>query len=74
MVFATGDLIERFHLGAELGAAAPPEPADERDRIRRALEQCGGNQTKAARMLGIARGTLIARMEQYDLPRPKKGG
>ena len=29
-----------------------------------------GNQTKAARMLGISRGTLVGRLEKYDLPRP----
>ena len=28
----------------------------------------------AARMLGIARGTLIARIEAYGLPRPRKTG
>jgi transcriptional regulator with PAS, ATPase and Fis domain len=73
LVLATGDLIEACHLGEELAPAKlAPEPADERERIRRALEQCAGNQTKAARVLGIARGTLIARMEQYGLPRPKK--
>jgi transcriptional regulator with GAF, ATPase, and Fis domain len=44
----------------------------ERDRIVQALDECGGNQTKAAQRLGIARRTLIARVEQYALPRPKK--
>jgi len=39
----------------------------ERDRIREALDACGGNQTHAARMLGIARGTLRARMREYGL-------
>jgi two-component system response regulator AtoC len=44
----------------------------ERESIQRALDECGGNQTHAARMLGIARGTLIARMEQYEIRRPRK--
>jgi DNA-binding NtrC family response regulator len=48
-------------------------PEDERARILRALEACGGNQTRAAKMLGIARRTLINRIEQFNLPRPKKG-
>jgi two-component system response regulator AtoC len=45
----------------------------ERDRIVRALELCGGNQTRAAKMLGVSRRTLINRLEQFNLPRPKKG-
>ena len=51
--------------------AATPE--DEKVRILKALEACGGNQTRAAKMLGIARRTLINRIEQFNLPRPKKG-
>ncbi|HEV8550281.1 MAG TPA: sigma 54-interacting transcriptional regulator [Polyangiaceae bacterium] len=51
--------------------AATPE--DEKARILKALEACGGNQTRAAKMLGIARRTLINRIEQFNLPRPKKG-
>jgi DNA-binding protein Fis len=38
----------------------------------RALEACGGNQTRAAKLLGVSRRTLINRLEQFDLPRPKK--
>ena len=54
-----------------------PEPtvgvaSDERERIIRALERCGGNQTHAARQLGMSRRTLISRIERYDLPRPRK--
>jgi DNA-binding NtrC family response regulator len=45
----------------------------ERARIIEALERCGGNQSKAARLLGIARSTLITRIEEYGLPRPVKG-
>jgi transcriptional regulator with PAS, ATPase and Fis domain len=48
-------------------------PPTERDRIIRALESCGGNQTRAAKLLGISRRTLINRLEQFQLPRPKKG-
>ncbi len=46
--------------------------AYERERIMRALEECQGNQTKAAKMLGISRRTLITRIETYGLPRPRK--
>jgi DNA-binding NtrC family response regulator len=51
----------------------PGNVEDEKARILRALEACGGNQTRAAKMLGIARRTLINRIEQFNLPRPKKG-
>ena len=44
----------------------------ERKRILDALEQCGGNQTRAARALGISRNTLLARLDAYGLPRPRK--
>jgi DNA-binding NtrC family response regulator len=44
----------------------------ERARIVEALEHCVGNQTEAARRLGISRRTLISRLEAYDIPRPRK--
>jgi two-component system response regulator AtoC len=44
----------------------------ERARITDALERHGGNQSRAARELGISRGTLIARMEEFGLPRPRR--
>jgi two-component system, NtrC family, response regulator AtoC len=45
----------------------------ERDRIIAALHDAAGNQTKAAELLGVSRRTLINRIEQYDVPRPRKG-
>jgi DNA-binding NtrC family response regulator len=45
----------------------------ERERITEALRLCGGNQTKAADMLGISRRTLLNRLDQFNLPRPRKG-
>ena len=44
----------------------------ERKRIVEMLEHFGGNQTHAARALGMSRSTLIARMEEYSLRRPRK--
>ena len=44
----------------------------ERKRIVNALEECGGNQTKAAALLGISRRTLVSRLDAYGLPRPRK--
>jgi two-component system, NtrC family, response regulator AtoC len=44
----------------------------ERDRILAAIEQCGGNQTRAAELLGMPRRTFINRLDQYGIPRPRK--
>jgi len=39
----------------------------ERELITRALEKCGGNQSRTARYLNISRNTLLYRMEKYGL-------
>jgi len=44
----------------------------EKDRILRVLAECAGSQTRAAKVLGIARSTLIARLDAYGVPRPRK--
>jgi two-component system response regulator AtoC len=44
----------------------------ERARITAALERCGGNQSKAAEFLGIARRTLVSRLAEFGFPRPRK--
>jgi transcriptional regulator with PAS, ATPase and Fis domain len=44
----------------------------ERARIVEALSRCGGNQTQAAVLLGVSRRTLVARLAELDLPRPRK--
>lgn len=60
----------------EVPLPAPTAPVDEdpeRARILAALEACGGNQTRAARMLGMGRRTLAGRLDRFQIPRPKKG-
>lgn len=54
--------------------AALHERIDELERksILDALAACGGNQSEVARRLGISRSTLIARLERYGVPRPRK--
>jgi DNA-binding NtrC family response regulator len=57
---------------ADPAPALTAEKAAERQRIVDALAECAGNQSHAARKLGIARTTLIARIEEYAIPRPRK--
>jgi DNA-binding NtrC family response regulator len=58
--------------GASLEVLRREMDALQRQRVIDALERAGGNQKEAAALLGISRRTLISRIEQYDLPRPRK--
>jgi DNA-binding NtrC family response regulator len=52
------------------GLSAPER--DERARIVAALAECNGNQTRAAKRLGISRATLVNKLSIYRIPRPRK--
>jgi len=43
------------------------EEAEEKELIRKILEECGGKISRVARMLGISRPTLYKKMERYGL-------
>ncbi len=58
---------------SEAPAGAGEEVDAERARIIAALETHGGNQTLAARALGISRRTMLNRLDAYAIPRPRKG-
>jgi len=46
----------------------------ERAQILEALAKTTGNQTRAAKLLGIARRTLIKKMVRYGIERPRADG
>jgi two-component system, NtrC family, response regulator AtoC len=87
VLLCTGTIIEPEHLPVDkMAAAVPTAPglggegllltrpqADERQRIIEALAACAGNQSRAAKMLGIPRRTFVAKLDTYRVPRPKKG-
>jgi DNA-binding NtrC family response regulator len=56
---------------ANAGAQQAPVSLDmlEREHLQKALAQCGGNVTQAAKVLGISRDTLRYRMERHGLQR-----
>ena len=79
-ILADGGRIAERHLGLSDGTApvdqgsssttspAPRSMVDvERDAIRRALHATGGNRSRAARELGIARSTLLEKIKRLDL-------
>jgi DNA-binding NtrC family response regulator len=48
-----------------------PEQAAERRQIVEALASCAGNQTRAARQLGMSLRTLVNRLKKYEIRRPR---
>jgi DNA-binding NtrC family response regulator len=84
LLLCDDDAITEAHLPTESFATAsePPPPADvaepssepaaERARILAALAACGGNQSRAAKQLGISRKVLLARLDAYGVARPRK--
>jgi DNA-binding NtrC family response regulator len=52
-------------------AALTPDQLEERLRIIRALDQCAGSQTEAARVLHLTRGKLVERIKKYGIRRPR---
>jgi transcriptional regulator with GAF, ATPase, and Fis domain len=49
------------------------DPNEDRAKLVEALERAGGNQGRAAEILGVSRRTLMKWMDDHRLPRPRKG-
>jgi two-component system, NtrC family, response regulator AtoC len=63
--------------GRTSSASVPPPPTEapamaERDRIIDALTSCAGNQRRAAALLDMPLRTLVRRIGQLGLPRPRR--
>lgn len=54
-------------LASEVGPGMEPLEVMERRHIDGVLRHTGGNRTRAARMLGISRSTLLAKIRRYGL-------
>jgi DNA-binding NtrC family response regulator len=61
-------------LGPSAGGLLPTRNADAPEAIElaRVLDDCAGNQTRAAERLGIARRTLMKRLDKYGFKRPRR--
>jgi len=67
----TSRMLVAAGLPLDVGPPDGSPEAAECERVRAALDACGGNQSRAARMLGIARNTLIRMIRKYHLTRPR---
>ena len=81
VLLCEGPMLEPQHMPLErpltesqkLTTSGAGPARSERDRIIEALAACAGNQSRAAKMLGIPRRTFVSKLDAYRIPRPKKG-
>jgi len=74
-VLCSGGAIGRQHLppkilkstGASKPAVCYQNDSDEREKFLKVLQQAGGNQSEAARILGVSRVTIWKRMKKYGI-------
>ncbi len=80
VLLCEGPMLEPQHMPLErpltesqkLTSSGAGPARNERDRIVEALASCAGNQSRAAKMLGIPRRTFVTKLDAYRIPRPKK--
>jgi two-component system, NtrC family, response regulator AtoC len=84
VLLATTDVITLKELPtrSRRPASDPPPPPTrslkdavaevEKQRVLDALAEAGGNQKRAAELLGVSRGTLLSRLDAFGIPRPRK--
>jgi transcriptional regulator with GAF, ATPase, and Fis domain len=70
-VMATTQVIGEGAGGRLLPKRVLVRDSREREIICAALAEAAGNQTKAAQILGISRRTLVSRLAEYGVPRPR---
>jgi DNA-binding NtrC family response regulator len=79
-VLARGSTIELQDLPHFVASARLQEPGlsettqSQKEELLRALEACGWNQTRAAKLLGISRVTVWNRMIRFGIERPGRRG
>jgi len=80
-VLLADDVVEPEHVPLGSASVTPSRTGSdlhgelgqiERERILQVLEECGGNQSKAAIALGISRGTLATRLKAYGVIKSKR--
>ena len=79
VVLSDGERIDRQHLPEQLAEGAPSDRPEirqrvadiERDMLRAALDAAAGNQTRAAKQLGISRFALIRLLAKHGI-KPEK--
>ncbi|MBI3609050.1 MAG: sigma-54-dependent Fis family transcriptional regulator [Nitrospirae bacterium] len=78
IVLADGDRVDCTDLPPEIAGGSPAPSASpegltgridqlEREMIRRTIEDCGHNQTRAAKILGLKRSSLQYKLKKYGL-------
>ena len=70
--FALGKGAKSAPAGAAATGLRGEREAAEKRAVLEALETTGGNQTKAAQLLGISRRTLVNRLQDYGLTKSRK--
>ena len=80
VILAAGGPLRPQHIAITpvVSRSAPPaaatshEDTTERQRIIDALDACAGNQTRAAKRLGMSRNTLVTKLGIHRIQRPRK--